>query len=175
MKQQEIYELISAFEASSLTSLVIGQDSFHIELKREPAPVHITYPDRPRPAPSVKGDPTGVSVEDSEGESVYQGSALQAENGQQETGQYGGAQQEEKLQTVRSPIVGIYYAAPSPDEPPYVTVGQKVEQGQVLCLIEAMKMMNELKSPVSGIIRSAKGVNGELAEYDQILFEVEPC
>ena len=170
MKQQEIYELISVFEASSLTGLVIGQDSFHIELKREPAPVHMVYPEYPQKIVSAAVEPIDAGVN--------QGSALQAaqaENGQQETGQHGAAEQENRLQTVRSPIVGVYYAAPSPDEPPYVTVGQKVEQGQVLCLIEAMKMMNELKSPVSGIIRSAKGINGELAEYDQILFEVEPC
>lgn len=65
--------------------------------------------------------------------------------------------------------------AAAPDEPPYVSLGDRVAKGQVLCLVEAMKMMNELKSPVDGIVRSIKGVSGELVEYDQILFEVEPC
>lgn len=76
---------------------------------------------------------------------------------------------------VKAPLVGVYYASSAPDEPPYVSLGDQVSKGQVLCLVEAMKMMNELKSPVDGIVRSIKGVSGELVEYDQILFEVEPC
>ena len=71
--------------------------------------------------------------------------------------------------------MGVFYAAPSPNDPSYVKEGDQVKAGQVLCLVEAMKMMNELKSPADGIIRSIKGVNGELVEFDQILFEVEPC
>lgn len=76
---------------------------------------------------------------------------------------------------VKAPLVGVFYAAPSPEAPPFVQVGDRVEQGQVLCLVEAMKMMNQLKSPVSGVVRSIGGVDGELAEYGQVLFEVEPC
>lgn len=76
---------------------------------------------------------------------------------------------------VRSPIVGVYYAAAGPQQEPFVKIGQKVEKGQVLCLVEAMKMMNELKSPVDGIIRTVSGINGKLVEFDQVLFEVEPC
>lgn len=76
---------------------------------------------------------------------------------------------------VKAPLVGVFYAAPSPEAPPFVQVGDRVEQGQVLCLVEAMKMMNQLKSPVRGIVRGIGGVDGELAEYGQVLFEVEPC
>lgn len=76
---------------------------------------------------------------------------------------------------VKAPLVGVFYAAPSPEAPPFVQVGDRVEQGQVLCLVEAMKMMNQLKSPVSGVVRSIGGIDGELAEYGQVLFEVEPC
>lgn len=76
---------------------------------------------------------------------------------------------------VKSPIVGIYYAAAGPQQEPFVKMGQKVEKGQVLCLVEAMKMMNELKSPIDGIIRTVSGINGKLVEFDQVLFEVEPC
>lgn len=76
---------------------------------------------------------------------------------------------------VKSPIVGVFYAAPSPEDEPYVREGDQVEEGQVLCLVEAMKMMNELKSPVNGIVRKINGVNGEMVEFDQVLFEVEPC
>lgn len=79
------------------------------------------------------------------------------------------------FEKVKAPLVGVFYASGSPEEAPYVTVGDRVAKGQVLCLVEAMKMMNELKSPVDGIVRSVSGVDGELVEYDQVLFEVEPC
>lgn len=81
----------------------------------------------------------------------------------------------DNYEKVKAPLVGVYYASAAPDEPPYVCLGDQVSKGQVLCLVEAMKMMNELKSPVDGIVRSIKGVSGELVEYDQVLFEVEPC
>lgn len=84
-------------------------------------------------------------------------------------------EEENFYEKVRAPLVGVYYGAGAPDEPPYVSVGERVSKGQVLCLVEAMKMMNELKSPVDGIVRTINGVNGQLVEYDQILFEVEPC
>lgn len=84
-------------------------------------------------------------------------------------------EEENVYEKVRAPLVGVYYGAGAPDEPPYVSVGERVSKGQVLCLVEAMKMMNELKSPVDGIVRTINGVNGQLVEYDQILFEVEPC
>lgn len=86
-----------------------------------------------------------------------------------------GVSMQSSAQAVRSPIVGVYYAAPSPEDKPYVRVGDRVEKGQVLCLVEAMKMMNELKSPVSGVVKNILGVNGELVEFDELLFEVEPC
>ncbi len=76
---------------------------------------------------------------------------------------------------VKSPLVGVFYKASSPEAAPFVKVGDKVSKGQVLCLIEAMKMMNELKSPVDGFIRNIGVENGKAVEYDQLLFEVEKC
>lgn len=76
---------------------------------------------------------------------------------------------------IKSPIVGVFYASPKPDEEPYVSEGQRVKKGDVMCLVEAMKMMNELKSPVDGIVKKVYGVNGQLAQFDELLFEVEEC
>ena len=76
---------------------------------------------------------------------------------------------------VKAPLVGVFYSRPAPDAAPYVKEGDRVEKGQVLCLIEAMKMMNELKAPVSGEIVSIKGENGKAVEFDQVLFEVKEC
>ena len=77
------------------------------------------------------------------------------------------------LREVRSPLVGTAYMAPSPDADPYVIVGQRVEKGAVLCLVEAMKMMNEVTAPVAGVIKAICFENGQLVSFDQVLVELE--
>ncbi len=75
---------------------------------------------------------------------------------------------------IRSPIVGTFYRAPSPDSPPYVEIGDVVEKGQTLCIIEAMKIMNEIESEVKGEILDILVENAEPVEYGQPLFLVKP-
>ncbi len=75
-------------------------------------------------------------------------------------------------QIIESPMVGTFYAAPAPDAEPYVRVGSKVEVGQVVCIIEAMKLMNEIKSEVKGTIAAAHVTNGSPVEFAQRLFTV---
>ncbi len=82
---------------------------------------------------------------------------------------------DDNLEPVKAPLVGTFYAAPSPDANPFVQEGQKVSKGETLCILEAMKMMNELTAPYDLIVRRILGVNGEMAEYNQVLFEVEKC
>jgi acetyl-CoA carboxylase biotin carboxyl carrier protein len=79
-----------------------------------------------------------------------------------------------KQVTVTSPIVGTFYRAPAPDKPPYVQVGDMVKKGQVLCIIEAMKLMNEIESETSGKIIQILIENGQPVEYGQPLFVIEP-
>ena len=74
---------------------------------------------------------------------------------------------------VTSPMVGVFYAAPAPDQPPFVSVGDRVKKGQVLCIIEAMKLMNEITAEQDGTVREICAQNGELVEYGQPLFIVE--
>ena len=81
----------------------------------------------------------------------------------------------EQDEYIRSPIVGVYYAAPYPDEAHFVAVEDRVDEDQTLCIIEAVKVMNELKSPCAGTIQAIYGMTGSLAEYGQILFEVKKC
>lgn len=78
---------------------------------------------------------------------------------------------------VKAPIVGVVYAAPGPDAAPYIQLGQQVEKGQTLCLIEAMKMMNEVPAPCAGRVAAIRFSNGELAEFGAVLVELEelPC
>ncbi len=73
---------------------------------------------------------------------------------------------------VRSPTVGMFYVAPSPDEDPFVDPGQEVLSGQTLAIVEAMKMMNEITSPVPGIVIEVLAANGTQVEYDQPLFRI---
>ena len=79
---------------------------------------------------------------------------------------------EEPLHTVRSPIVGTFYEAPSPGAPPFVKVGDLVEVGQVLCIVEAMKLMNEIESDVAGEVVNKLVANGQPIEYGQELFAI---
>lgn len=75
---------------------------------------------------------------------------------------------------IKAPIVGTYYAAPGPDAAPYIQVGDRVKPGDVLCIIEAMKLMNEIEAEVSGTIREIFVENGQPVEFDQPLFLIEP-
>ncbi|MFA5287082.1 MAG: acetyl-CoA carboxylase biotin carboxyl carrier protein [Candidatus Omnitrophota bacterium] len=75
---------------------------------------------------------------------------------------------------IKSPMVGTFYRAPSPESPSYVEMGQKVEPGQVICIIEAMKLMNEIKSEIKGKILEVLVDNGEPIEFGQPLFLIEP-
>lgn len=83
--------------------------------------------------------------------------------------------QQSSATEVKAPLVGTFYAASSPDEPPFVKQGDKVKKGQTLCLIEAMKMMNELSCPCDGVVVNCHAENGELVSFGQLIFEVEPC
>lgn len=73
---------------------------------------------------------------------------------------------------IKSPMVGVFYAAPSPDRPPFVNVGDTVQKGDVVCIVEAMKIMNEITAAESGTITEILVENGEVVEYDQPLFKI---
>jgi acetyl-CoA carboxylase biotin carboxyl carrier protein len=83
-------------------------------------------------------------------------------------------QPEEHLLEIKSSIVGTYYAAPSPDSEPYVELGSQVSPQTVVCIIEAMKVMNEIKAETSGTIAEVLVTNGQAIEYGQVLFKVKP-
>jgi acetyl-CoA carboxylase biotin carboxyl carrier protein len=81
---------------------------------------------------------------------------------------------EEKLHEVKSPIVGTFYESPAPGTPPFVQVGDQVEVGQVLCIVEAMKLMNEIESDVAGEVVKRIATSGQPVEYGQPLFAIRP-
>ncbi len=78
------------------------------------------------------------------------------------------------LLDVKSPMVGTYYAQPEPGATPYATPGQRISKGQVLCIIEAMKIMNEIESEFSGVIKEILVEDAQPVEYGQVLFRIDP-
>ena len=79
-----------------------------------------------------------------------------------------------KLLEVKSPMVGTYYTAPEPGAKPYVAVGSRIAKGQILCIIEAMKIMNEIESEFSGVVTEVAAQDAHPVEYGQVLFRIDP-
>lgn len=176
MKQQDYLNLIDRFEGSSLTCLEIEEETYRIHLEKAgTAAESLSISGLQAAFPAVSKEPE-PAMEQGAAEPTAPGGRQRTDG----TGANGfqadeAGAKENSLTAVKAPLVGVFYAAPSPGEKPFVSEGSRVEAGQVLGLIEAMKMMNELKSPVGGIVRRVCGADGQLAEYGQILFEVEPC
>ncbi len=78
------------------------------------------------------------------------------------------------LLEVKSPMVGTYYSKPEPSAKSYVTVGQRIEKGQTVCIIEAMKIMNEIESEFSGVVREVMMQDAQPVEFGQVLFRIDP-
>jgi len=149
MTNQEIFDLMDRFERSKLQSMKLSCQDFSIELCRpEPAPVYA--------APAVVAAPAAPAVSAAP---VAAPAAAPAEEGP----------------AITAPLVGTYYAASAPDQPPFVAVGDKVSKGQTVCLIEAMKMMSEVPAPCDCIIEEVLKANGELVSFGEPLFRYKPC
>jgi acetyl-CoA carboxylase biotin carboxyl carrier protein len=85
------------------------------------------------------------------------------------------AEEETRLITITSPIVGTFYRAPSPEATPFVELGSRVKKGQVLCIVEAMKLMNEIESEIDGTVIKILVENSQPVEYGEPLFLIEPA
>jgi acetyl-CoA carboxylase biotin carboxyl carrier protein len=84
------------------------------------------------------------------------------------------AESKTKLLEVKSPMVGTYYAAPEPGAKPYVAIGSRIAKGQILCIIEAMKIMNEIESEFAGVVTEVAVQDAHPVEYGQVLFRIDP-
>ena len=155
MKLDQITELINLMKDNDLTELEIVEGETRIALKRGGAPPVMAAPG----ARGVNGINPELPVASSAAAKEADTAAIPA------TPNY--------LKIV-SPIVGSYYPAPSPSAEPFVEVGGKVDEESVVCIIEAMKVMNEIKSGVKGTIRKILVDNGSAVEFGQPLFLVEP-
>ncbi len=153
MKIDEIKELIQALEQSQLTSLEVSQGNDRLRLEKNYAAVQSAPVSAPVLAAPMQQPVAQPVMQAAPQESVAPVSAPQP-----------------KGTAVKSPIVGVFYAAPSPEDAPYVTVGSQVKKGDVLCLVEAMKLMNEITAEQDGVITEICVENAEVVEYGQPLF-----
>ena len=142
---EELKELIELLENSSLSVLEVKSDDNKVRLEKavQGAPV-VSVPVNNAPVAVVPEVP------------AEQAAPAPADNGK----------------TINAPIVGVFYVAPSPEAEPYASVGKKVKKGDVVCIIEAMKCMNEIQAEEDGEITAVLATNGELVEYGQPLFAI---
>ena len=148
MEIKEVKELLKAFDESESTYLSIEQEGVKIKLKKQSEMPRLSYVESPL-LPQVEIPQNKEDVA-----SATNKAKEEPVDGQQ----------------VLAPLVGVFYAAPSPEASAYVQVGDKVKAGQILCLIEAMKMMSEITAPRDGIIKKIYAKNQDVVEYEQPLF-----
>jgi len=150
MNLKEIKEMINLMSEHGLVEMEIEKDGYRIKLKK------IGAASEPSAPPSVIIERKQVSEE----------STREAATNQEKISV--------KTVEIRAPMVGTFYRAPAPEAPPYAEVNQNVEVGQVICIIEAMKLMNEIKSEIKGKILEILVDNAEPVEFGQPMFLIEP-
>ncbi len=154
MNIKELKELIDLMKNADISELEIEKGGVKVKLKKAHSLI--------APAVSAAESPMLQAID-------KEAAAAKAERAL-----FPSAEEEKGLVTVASPIVGTFYRAPAPDAKPYVEVGDIVKKGQVLCLVEAMKLMNEIESELNGKISAILVDNGHPVEYGEALFKVEP-
>ena len=148
MKISDIKALAELVRKNNLSELDLSEGELHIRIENAPAP-------QSAPAPEAAAPQEAAPV-------PAPAPAPAVDNGPD----FGAARM------IVSPMVGVFFASPSPDDPPFVKVGQKVHKGDVLCIIEAMKLMNEITAEEDGEIIDVCAANGSVVEYGQTLFKL---
>jgi len=152
MNLKEIKEILALMNENNLNEIEIERDGLKLKLKKSAgeivmgSPTHYAVESLPAPKASPVAVPSASTTADP------------AKNNKD----------------IKSPMVGTFYRSPSPEAESFVEVGQTVEIGQVVCIVEAMKLMNEIKSEVRGKVTEVAVQNGEPVEFGQTLFIVEP-
>jgi acetyl-CoA carboxylase biotin carboxyl carrier protein len=157
MNQKELKELIEFLIEKDIAEFELERGDVKVRIKRA-----AEAPPAAPSAPPAVHVAAGASVAAPPGGPSLPAAAPSARE----------APAEEGLHIVKSPIVGTFYEAPSPGAPPFVKVGDNVQDGQVLCIVEAMKLMNEIESDASGEIVKKMVQNGQPVEYGQPLFAI---
>lgn len=149
MNTKDIEQLIELLEKSSISEIEVGRWGKKIRVSRQGGSVMV-HNSEMAAAPAPASTPAAAPVESNTDESSQQG------------------------MSITSPMVGTFYRSPGPDVDPFVKVGDHVQKGDTLCIIEAMKIMNEVEAEVSGVILDIQIENAQPVEYGQTLFLIEP-
>ncbi|TWW01244.1 acetyl-CoA carboxylase biotin carboxyl carrier protein [Chitinophaga pinensis] len=158
MDFKQIQELVKMVNKSNISELSIEQDKFKITIKQK---------DNEQPVYAVPAVAAPVYQPVPQQAPVAQATAAAPEAPKAEA-------KADNLVTIKSPMIGTFYRSPGPDKPSFVNVGDDVTSGKVVCIIEAMKLFNEIESEVSGKIVKVLVDDASPVEYDQPLFLVEP-
>ncbi len=161
-KLEELRELVEFLKANGIAEFDMEQDDLKVRIKfaGEPATAAAGGFDLAQLSRLMASAPAAAPVA-----AASSGKSAAAELA---------SELEEKLHEVKSPIVGTFYESPSPGAPAFVKVGDQVEVGQVLCIVEAMKLMNEIESDVAGEVVKRIASSGQPVEYGQPLFAIRP-
>ncbi len=144
MELEDLKELIELLKDTDITELQVEKDGTKVKIKREKM---LTSLDLPGHKPAMHMEKAAAS------------------EAEEET---------QRLVTVTSPIVGTFYRSPTPEADPFIEIGARVGKGQVLCIVEAMKLMNEIESEIDGVVMKILVDNGQPVEYGEPLFLLEP-
>ena len=158
MDLREIRQLIKMLDGTDITELEVREETQTVRIVRQPA--NMLHAVSPAPQPMLSGTSPATHL--------FAPTTVQTQPAQEE-----GADASNTV-TIQSPMVGTYYQANSPDAPPLVARGDVIKKGQVVCIIEAMKLMNEIESEYAGRIVSILKENASPAEYGEPLFILEP-
>jgi acetyl-CoA carboxylase biotin carboxyl carrier protein len=161
MKTSEIRDLIDFISKTGLNEVDIETSELKLHVKREPdqkilksSPVVTSMVPQAMPSNPVAGGGTQQSVPTENKQDV----SASGKN----------------IIQIKSPMIGTFYRSPNPDSPPFISVGDKISKGQTVCIIEAMKLFNEIEAEISGTVVKVYLENSTPVEYDQVLFDVEP-
>lgn len=160
MKAKEIQDLIEFISNVGMDEVNIETDQIKLHVKRHSETKFAAAPQVIQAAPAA-----------TPATQVSQAASPDASGGGAEANKSDGAS---NYVSIKAPMIGTFYRSPNPDSPSFVNVGDKVEKGQTVCIIEAMKLFNEIESDVSGTIVEVAIDNSSPVEYDQVLFLVDP-
>ena len=166
----DLRELLAAIAQTDITELTLKSADFELTVRKDPRGGMPVVP------PAVAGSgSTEVSAPPSlASTSMPPSPSLEAVQRTAPPTAAAGSPIDRRLEEVKSPMVGTFYRSPSPDESPFVEVGDRIRTGQTVCIIEAMKLMNEIEAEVSGTVIEVLVQNGEPVEYGQPLMRINP-
>ena len=143
MDIKQLKRIIKEFEDSSIHKLEISEKDFTVKLEKKPEPVISVNPNQV--TQTYNDESSDIEMKQDINNNVF----------------------------VKAPLVGTFYDSPSPESDPFISINQKVKQGDTLFIVEAMKVMNEITAPVSGVVKMIHVHSGAMVEYGQVIMEIE--